>query len=177
MDIACPNCAATYRVPDTLLAGGKLLRCAACGHEWVPQAPPPLGAEPEPPVPAEAMPAFLAAAAMATPEEPQAEPVEGQPFAQEASVPPLEALLASPLAPSLARPSNPSVPPLLPRRGPPHHGRGPLPEVRAAPRRATLLPIAWLMSIIVVALMALGLLLFREEIAQVWPPFARVAGV
>jgi len=49
--------------------------------------------------------------------------------------------------------------------------------VRAASRRATLLPIAWLMSIIVVALMALGLLLFREEIAQVWPPFARVAGV
>ena len=40
MDIACPHCAATYRVPESLVAGGRALRCAACGQEWVPQAPP-----------------------------------------------------------------------------------------------------------------------------------------
>lgn len=53
MDIACPNCAATYRVPEALLAQGKALRCAACGHEWVPK---PAEVPPEPPAtrPAEA---------------------------------------------------------------------------------------------------------------------------
>ncbi|HZH47835.1 MAG TPA: zinc-ribbon domain-containing protein, partial [Roseococcus sp.] len=39
MDIACPHCAATYRVPASLVAGGKALRCAACSQEWVPQLP------------------------------------------------------------------------------------------------------------------------------------------
>jgi len=48
--------------------------------------------------------------------------------------------------------------------------------VRAVPRRATLLPIAWLVSVIVVMLMVIGLLLFREEIGQAWPPFTRLAG-
>ncbi|UPY36407.1 zinc-ribbon domain-containing protein [Sediminicoccus sp. KRV36] len=45
MDIACPNCTATYRVPDALLAHGKALRCAACDHQWVPELP---AAEAEP---------------------------------------------------------------------------------------------------------------------------------
>jgi len=153
MDIACPNCAATYRVPDALLASGKPLRCAACGQEWVPATP--LAAELEPPAPEDAMPDFLAP-------EP---PVEAPALMQDASLEP---------APS-RRP--PIVPPPLQRRGPPHLGRGPLPQVVAAPRRDALLPIAWLVSVIVVLLMVLGLLLFREQIAQAWPPFARVAGV
>jgi predicted Zn finger-like uncharacterized protein len=46
MDIACPRCAVTYRVPEALVASGKALRCAACGQEWVPQA-----SRPEPPAP------------------------------------------------------------------------------------------------------------------------------
>jgi len=153
MDIACPNCAATYRVPDTLLASGKPLRCAACGHEWVPAAPP--AAEPEPPAPEEEIPPVLAP-------EP---PVEAAPLAQDAQEEP-----APPRRP-------PSVPPPLQRRGPPHLGKGPMPQVVAAPRREALLPIAWLVSVIVVVLMVLGLLLFREQIAQAWPPFARMAGV
>ncbi len=155
MDIACPNCTATYRVPDTLLASGKPLRCAACGHEWVPEAPP--AAEPEPSTPEGAMPAFPAAASM----ESAMDSGEVRP----------ETALPEP------RRANPGVPPPLQRRGPPHHGKGPLPEVRAAPRREALLPIAWLVSVIMVVLMVLGLLLFREEIAQAWPPFARVAGL
>ena len=46
MDIACPHCAATYRVPESLVAGGKALRCAACGREWVPQGEAERGAGP-----------------------------------------------------------------------------------------------------------------------------------
>lgn len=39
MEIACPNCNAAYRVPDALLLQRKPLRCAACGHAWVPELP------------------------------------------------------------------------------------------------------------------------------------------
>ena len=110
---------------------------------------------------------------MEAPMEAPAERMEVPPFAQEAAAPPPEAVMAG----QLGGATNPSVPPLLQRRGPPHHGRGPLPEVRAAPRWARLLPIAWLVSVIVVVIIVLGLLLLREEIALAWPPFARLAGV
>jgi predicted Zn finger-like uncharacterized protein len=39
MEISCPQCAASYRVPDTLIAARRSLRCAACGHSWVPEGP------------------------------------------------------------------------------------------------------------------------------------------
>ncbi len=52
MRIVCPNCQATYEVPDALLAGGKAVRCARCGAEWAPlaaaAAPTPEPAEPLP---------------------------------------------------------------------------------------------------------------------------------
>lgn len=42
MRIACPSCSAVYDVPDSLLPGGRSVRCARCGNEWVPvpAAPP-----------------------------------------------------------------------------------------------------------------------------------------
>jgi predicted Zn finger-like uncharacterized protein len=47
MRIVCPNCRATYEVPDRLLAGGtKPVRCARCGTTWTPEAPPPPPPEP-----------------------------------------------------------------------------------------------------------------------------------
>jgi predicted Zn finger-like uncharacterized protein len=36
MRIECPSCDATYEVPDHLLGGTRMLRCARCGHEWAP---------------------------------------------------------------------------------------------------------------------------------------------
>jgi predicted Zn finger-like uncharacterized protein len=42
MRIVCPSCEATYEVPKSLLGdGGKLVRCARCGKEWLPEATPP----------------------------------------------------------------------------------------------------------------------------------------
>jgi predicted Zn finger-like uncharacterized protein len=38
MQITCPACAATYEVPDHLLAPGRRARCARCGNEWEPSA-------------------------------------------------------------------------------------------------------------------------------------------
>lgn len=40
MEIACPNCAKRFRVPDEKLAPrGRKVRCASCGNTWF-QAPP-----------------------------------------------------------------------------------------------------------------------------------------
>ena len=41
MQIDCPACAAGYEVPDALLGGRRPVRCARCGHQWTPPAPPP----------------------------------------------------------------------------------------------------------------------------------------
>jgi len=62
MRIACPSCSAAYDVPDSLLPGGRIVRCARCGNEWMavraeaPAAPPdsqehPASAGPEAPAP------------------------------------------------------------------------------------------------------------------------------
>ncbi len=40
MRIACPSCSAAYDVPDSLVTGGRVVRCARCGGEWVPIAAP-----------------------------------------------------------------------------------------------------------------------------------------
>lgn len=42
MRLDCPNCAASYDVPDTLLPGRRAVRCARCGHQWAYAAPEPL---------------------------------------------------------------------------------------------------------------------------------------
>jgi predicted Zn finger-like uncharacterized protein len=49
MRILCPQCQAAYEVPERLIAGGRLLRCVKCRHEWrEAEAPPPPPPEPEP---------------------------------------------------------------------------------------------------------------------------------
>jgi predicted Zn finger-like uncharacterized protein len=69
MRIACPACAATYDVPDRLLAGpARTLRCSRCGADFAlpriepdapepPPAPSPPPSEPEPAPPPEPPPA------------------------------------------------------------------------------------------------------------------------
>lgn len=42
MIVTCPNCGASYRIAEALVAGGARMRCAACDHRWaVAVAPPP----------------------------------------------------------------------------------------------------------------------------------------
>jgi predicted Zn finger-like uncharacterized protein len=38
MRIACPSCGATYEVPASRLKPGKMVRCARCGSDWLPEA-------------------------------------------------------------------------------------------------------------------------------------------
>jgi predicted Zn finger-like uncharacterized protein len=39
--VTCPSCAARYRLSESALARPARLKCAACGHRWMPEAPPP----------------------------------------------------------------------------------------------------------------------------------------
>jgi predicted Zn finger-like uncharacterized protein len=51
--VTCPSCAARYRLSEAALAKPARLKCAACGHRWMPVAepePPPPAAAPRPPV-------------------------------------------------------------------------------------------------------------------------------
>jgi predicted Zn finger-like uncharacterized protein len=77
MRIQCPSCAAVYDVPDTLLPTSRVVRCAACAHDWtaVPAAPP----APEPEAPAAAEPEPLPEPAAPEPAPPSDPAVEDVP--------------------------------------------------------------------------------------------------
>jgi predicted Zn finger-like uncharacterized protein len=177
MDIACPNCAATYRVPDALIDGANALRCVACGHAWVPDPPSP--PPPAPEVPAQEEYVRDAAAEVAPPPAPEPPP-------------PL------PLPPSDPAPSTVEAPP-----APPREPRAPPPPMRSdvtlsltatrvgppdlAPRRLAegprrrrparpALSLAWALSIALVAAFLMVLVFYHAQISAVWPPFARLGG-
>lgn len=46
MRLDCPACAASYDVPDALLVGRRVVRCARCAHQWSSDAPMPALAVP-----------------------------------------------------------------------------------------------------------------------------------
>lgn len=160
MDIACPNCAATYRVPDQLVFSRKPVRCAACGTRWVPDLPE--GASPAPPASEVAPPAAEAPPAPgsigATPQpEPGAAP-SPEPSPGPAEMPTADGILTpGPAAsPRLAEPRG--------APGHPHRARG-----------GALLPLAWAGSVLALGMILSGLFLYREAIAAAWPPFGWVA--
>jgi len=177
MDIACPNCAATYRVPDSLIAGGQALRCAACDHEWIPDAVlsaatpfsvPGMTASSMPTPPA--IPTEFAPTQAVPPELAPTEPQSAEP---RQAVPTPEAT-AEVRRPAQARAALPTTPPPLQRRTAPKPGETRTPRTR---RLAWALPTAWLISVIFVLLALFGLVLFGEVIALAWPPFARVTSL
>lgn len=162
MDIACPNCAATYRVPEALLAQGKPLRCAACGETWVPEIPPAPPAEDAPPTGPPTEPPTQPSLA----ESPSPEPVPGE-VADEAPA------AASPVPEPAADPPPRPAPPLSP---PPLHP--PVLQRRPAVGRSVLaLRLAWAASLVTVLLALAGLVLYADAIAAAWPPFARVTAL
>ncbi len=69
--VTCPNCSARYRLSEDVVARRARLKCAACDHRWVPEAP--AAAEPQP-ADAEAPPPEPVAVAAAP--EPPAPPPE-----------------------------------------------------------------------------------------------------
>jgi predicted Zn finger-like uncharacterized protein len=61
MRTACPACETAYDVPDSVVAAGRVLRCARCRHEWKPGESAPQSAEPQAEEP-QAPPDFVAVA-------------------------------------------------------------------------------------------------------------------
>jgi predicted Zn finger-like uncharacterized protein len=150
MDISCPNCTASYRVPDTLVAARRPLRCAACGHSWVPEAP---------------------AAA------PAAAPVAAPPARVAPPAPPPAPVAPAPVAgaPQPAADPPPAESPPIPT--PIIEPRPQLASAEARARRLQPLPLAWAASVAAVAGLVIGLALYRAELAALWPPFQRVANL
>lgn len=178
MDIACPHCAATYRVPDALVDGVNALRCAACEQAWVPAPPRP---EQDPPPPHAAMQERVPAVEdAASPPEPEPEPwPEPEPEPAPAAPPePFPCAVPSALPPSPLPSDTDATHVLSPTRaGPPGLAPRRLPEPpakrRAAPSR---LAVAWSLSIAAVFAFVMVLVLFQAQITALWPPFARLAG-
>jgi len=88
MRVQCPDCTVAYDVPDHLLTGRRVLRCARCGAEWTPGEPAPKPVETAAVRPALALPATPApdSAAIAEPAaapiapDPHEGRIESQPF-------------------------------------------------------------------------------------------------
>jgi predicted Zn finger-like uncharacterized protein len=146
MRIICPACAAAYEVPDRLIGTGRSLRCRSCGHAW--RVDPEAGK-------AESPPAGTAAPPSPVPPSP---------------APPLPDPGPLPDQPPFA------VPPGLPgQRRAPQLIDPPLPRPEAMPRPTGLaLRLAWAASLFVVLAGVAALWLFRTEIAEAWPPAARL---
>jgi predicted Zn finger-like uncharacterized protein len=147
MRIACPACEATYDVPDAMLAGGaRMVRCARCGNEWLPQptttAPLPMD-EPEtdiPPAPAPPKPAAAPAGEL------------DQPGRQEPRLNPL-------------RPRGEARAPVPPEPPPPEE----------PPRRLGAGAIlAWVLSLLLLAAAAGAAVTWRAQLMAAWPPSERV---
>jgi predicted Zn finger-like uncharacterized protein len=190
MDIACPNCAATYRVPDALIDGVSALRCAACGHAWVPDPPPPAPGEGLAEVPAPPPPVLESS----VPKPPVPEPPASLPSPIPAPLPLEEppatassvgASQAEAPPPAEGRPARPVPPPMrsdvtlsvtATRAGPPDLAPRRLNEAPRRRRGRGLLSVAWAISIALVIALVLGLVLYHTQLSAAWPPLARLAG-
>jgi predicted Zn finger-like uncharacterized protein len=145
MRITCPSCDATYDVPDAMLAGGpRKVRCARCGTEWVP-------------TPMSAAPLAL--------EDSDPEP---PPYA------PLPAL--PPPSPDMPGRTEPRLHPLRPRPEPVREPAFADDEDEEEPPRSggARAVLAWGLSLLVLAALALAAVQWRAQVMEAWPPSERV---
>jgi predicted Zn finger-like uncharacterized protein len=191
MRIACPNCAAEYEVPDSLLAAGpRMLRCARCSHQFAAALPEPeVEPEPEPEPSPFGRPAVPLAERLAglgpapAPEPPEPEPgASPEPAPEPPPEPAPEAIPASvpePAAPEpeLARAEAERPPPT---RGLTQHSpmdpplRQRLVEQEPEPESPRSVAAAWAASFVVLAAALYAAWHFRAAIIQAWPPAERL---
>jgi predicted Zn finger-like uncharacterized protein len=185
MKIVCPSCAATYEVPEAVVAAKRSVRCARCGNNWVP-AGDPVAAGPAPGVTPDAV-------APAPPPEPVAAPAVAQvlvePVAQPAPAAP-EPVAAEPVATAALQPAAP-VAELAPRPGPATAPSYVAPPPAAAAKPVQTAPaakvavttgvkpakqepvIGWAASIAVLIILGSVGIVFRGPIMKSWPPSER----
>jgi predicted Zn finger-like uncharacterized protein len=145
MRIVCPSCQAAYEVPERLLAGGKAVRCARCGAEWAP-APP--TREPQPP--------------------PPARPQAAAHAAEREELPPHEPERAARVEPRLPGYRPRSVDTEDDDRPPPRDD-----EIEIAPRSRGAV-VAWVLSLLLLALLVWAAFAFRSVVMGAWPPSTRL---
>lgn len=155
MRIVCPECSATYEVPEALLGTDRPVQCARCGHRWLPR-PLPAG-HPAAPEPLDELPPF-----------PHAPP------------PPHAPAMAAPLPAELTQ-LGLGDQAIDPEHGPdpaPYRRRGGLWSGWEDGRReATLVRLAWAASVLVIVLLGWAAFTWRGDIIQAWPPSERLYAV
>ena len=172
MRIVCPNCHAAYEVPESLVTGGKAVRCARCGTEWTPaaEAPPPPEAAPRPAPPEPPPPGHAPEPEHATEPEHAPEP-EPLPEPSPIAVPPPP----EPMAPPGLR-AEPRLPGYRSRNVDTEDDARPPPrdDEIAEPRRSHGALIAWVVSLLVLALLIWAVFAFRGHVMGAWPPSTRL---
>ncbi|MDQ1081572.1 zinc-ribbon domain-containing protein [Pseudoroseomonas cervicalis] len=181
MRLQCPDCAAAYEVPESLVAPGRLVRCVRCGHGWVPLPAPPRA------LPRTEMPPIRPSFGLADKAEPAGEGRAPQragaeaagrqdaaPETARAATPRQQAATgpaaaaAPPAASSPASPSPAAPPPARPSQNLPV----PVPTPVSAPPRGA--GLAWLLSLLLLAAALGALWHWRGPIAAAWPPMRRL---
>jgi predicted Zn finger-like uncharacterized protein len=173
MNIACPICDASYEVPESVLAARRPLRCARCGHDWVPGDAAP---EPEPAAP----PDIVAEAPIIEPQpvieptpEPEDEYDEFVAAKEPETITTADAALAAELvdepppakAAAAAQPASSFVPP---------RPVAPRPTIPAPPAAPVQPRAAWTASVVAVVAVIAALLIFHAPIGRAWPPMERL---
>ena len=154
MKIVCPSCAATYEVPDSVVASKRAVRCARCGGDWVPggadepQSTPPVEATEAPPAPVAPEPAPVAEE-VSEPEQ-IAEPPPVTPAAPPATLAAAQwqSVAAAIAAEAAAQPPAPATP------------KTPI--------------AAWFVSVALLAILAASSVAFRGPIMKAWPASTRL---
>ncbi len=185
MRIECPACAATYEVPDGMLAVGQRVACARCGDDWtplpalaVPGNAGPLAAAPVMAAPAAAA---VTAASVGTaarlPASDFAIPAAPAPAPAPPGLPPTDTAPPQATPPSPPRPptatdadrSPPSVEPARPDWFPRTDADWSLSD-----NRSPLVPLAWIGSVAtLLALLGAGVAA-RDSLMAQWPPTSRL---
>jgi predicted Zn finger-like uncharacterized protein len=172
MKIVCPSCAATYEVPEAVVAAKRSVRCARCGNNWVPgsekvaaESAPVADPAPPPPPPAPAPePAVATVAAPAAPEPEPVAPMAAPTVAQLAEV-------AAPVAEPPPRPAPTVI--RMPDTAKPARTAKPAVTAQVKPVRQTPV-IGWVASIAALIIMASVSIVYRSAIMKSWPPSERV---
>jgi predicted Zn finger-like uncharacterized protein len=159
MKIVCPSCAATYEVPESVVASKRAVRCARCGGDWVPGG----AEEPQSAPSVEATVAPPGAVEPIAPESPVAEEVSEPELIAE----PPPVTLATPPA-TLAADQWQSVAAAIAAEA------AAQPPTPATPKT----PIAaWFVSVALLAILTASSVAFRAPIMKAWPASTRLYAV
>ncbi len=154
MRISCPNCAATYDVPDTLLGARRQVRCARCKQDWLPEA----AATIDPPL----------VEAITAP--PPAAPPPPQPRTDVPSDTLVPAIVDQPALSGRVRLGGEVVNPAFSSAAHgPVVGQGRLPV-----RAGAMVWLGWMASLGLLLALGWGGLTWRNEVTRIWPPSLRL---